>query len=228
MVKRKWSVPVVSEFYPADPRLLGLNINAGQAIRIRLRRPSSRAAFFPFEAILHTLLHELAHIERGPHDAAFYRLLDELVAEAERLPARGASGSPADVGAGRRLDGARAVPRRQAASAAARAAERRQQKQGIMGSGRLGGDAHGLAAVCSPAELAVAAAERRRKDDVWCPSGVAPSGSATLADGERKAGSEQYVTTDEGVVVLDSDDGDGAEAPSSTAQDASADVIVID
>lgn len=228
MVKRKWSVPVVSEFYPADPRLLGLNINAGQAIRIRLRRPSSRASFFPFEAILHTLLHELAHIERGPHDAAFYRLLDELVAEAERLPAPGASGSAADVGPGRRLDGARAVPRRQAASAAARAAERRQQKQSIMGSGRLGGDAHGLAAVCSPAELAVAAAERRRKDDIWCPSGVGPSGSARTGGEERQAGDEQFVTTGEGVVLLDGDDADAAEAPSSAARNASADVIVID
>ncbi|CAI5959526.1 unnamed protein product [Closterium sp. NIES-64] len=35
-------------------------------------------SFFPYEHVLGTMLHELTHIERGPHDAKFYKLLDEL------------------------------------------------------------------------------------------------------------------------------------------------------
>lgn len=41
-----------------------------------------------YESILGTMLHELAHIVRGPHDAVFYKLLDELKAECEELMAR--------------------------------------------------------------------------------------------------------------------------------------------
>jgi hypothetical protein len=32
----------------------------------------------PYEQVLDTMLHELAHISRGPHDAQFYKLWDEL------------------------------------------------------------------------------------------------------------------------------------------------------
>ena len=37
-----------------------------------------RALLLPFESLLGTMLHELAHMEVGPHNADFYRLLGEL------------------------------------------------------------------------------------------------------------------------------------------------------
>ena len=47
---------------------------------MRLRRPRDEASFYDYDFVLGTMLHELAHNIRGPHDAAFYKLLDELKA----------------------------------------------------------------------------------------------------------------------------------------------------
>lgn len=63
---------------PRNPSLLGLNIGAGQEIRIRLRKPGRESEFLPYEALVGTMLHELTHNEHGPHDAKFYKLLDEI------------------------------------------------------------------------------------------------------------------------------------------------------
>ena len=41
------------------------------------------SSFIDFESVLGTLLHELVHIAYGPHDAQFYKLLDELQNECE-------------------------------------------------------------------------------------------------------------------------------------------------
>lgn len=81
----KWSVMLVGEFYPRDQRLLGLNVNHGEHIKVRLRRPTNRDQFLPFEEIMCTLLHELVHNTIGPHNKAFYALYYELVRECELL-----------------------------------------------------------------------------------------------------------------------------------------------
>lgn len=65
-------------WFCSHPRLLGLNINKGREVRIRLRAFNNDLAFLPFEQVLDTMLHELCHIEIGPHNAEFYRLWDEL------------------------------------------------------------------------------------------------------------------------------------------------------
>jgi hypothetical protein len=93
MRKRQWRVPLLSEFMPRNPNLLGLNVNRGQEIKIRLRPHHSPNAFFPFDHILGTMLHELVHIVHGPHNANFYKLLEELTAECEELMAKGISGT---------------------------------------------------------------------------------------------------------------------------------------
>ena len=49
-----------------------------QRILIRLRHPGHEARFYDFNHTLGTMLHEMAHNVRGPHDAVFYKLLDEL------------------------------------------------------------------------------------------------------------------------------------------------------
>ena len=42
----------MTEFYPPDPRLLGLNVNRGQKVCIRLRHPHRQSEFLPYEHIL--------------------------------------------------------------------------------------------------------------------------------------------------------------------------------
>jgi hypothetical protein len=72
MKKRNYIVPLLSEMFPSNPCLLGLNINGGggrcREIKLRLRRHDSPLTFLPYESILGTMLHELSHNIRGPHD----------------------------------------------------------------------------------------------------------------------------------------------------------------
>jgi hypothetical protein len=71
-----------------------LNIDGGREVRIRLRHHGRDRDFYPYESVLGTLLHELTHNECGPHDAKFYKLLDEITKvilallqqSADRLP----------------------------------------------------------------------------------------------------------------------------------------------
>ncbi|CAD2216307.1 WLM domain/Protein of unknown function DUF45/Zn-finger in Ran binding protein and others, putative [Angomonas deanei] len=83
--RRKWRVGHLKEFYPRTDRLLGLNCNHGEEIRLLFRSRENSNVFLPFEQVLHTTLHELAHIRISRHNKAFYQLLDELVEECEKL-----------------------------------------------------------------------------------------------------------------------------------------------
>ncbi|GKA67995.1 DNA-dependent metalloprotease WSS1-like protein [Tanacetum coccineum] len=65
-------------FIPPNPALLGLIVNGGQEVKPRLRRQNNGWDFFPFEQILDIMLHELCHNQFGPHNADFYKLLDEI------------------------------------------------------------------------------------------------------------------------------------------------------
>lgn len=58
MRQRMWRVGTLSEFYPAEHNLLGLNVNRGQKILLRLRHPGDDRQFLPFESIVDTMLHE--------------------------------------------------------------------------------------------------------------------------------------------------------------------------
>ncbi|KCV67515.1 hypothetical protein H696_06034 [Fonticula alba] len=75
---RGWHVGLLKEFYPKNPQLLGMNVNYGQTILIRLRLPGRDSAFLDYEDILETMLHELAHNDIGKHDESFFALLEEL------------------------------------------------------------------------------------------------------------------------------------------------------
>ncbi len=67
----------------------GLNINGGggrtSEIKIRLRPHKSDSSFFPYEHLIGTMLHELVHNVQGPHNAVFYKLLDEITEVLVRL-----------------------------------------------------------------------------------------------------------------------------------------------
>ena len=82
------------EFLPKNPSLLGININGGAAIKVRLRPNNDPSRFLDYDDVLGagsrhivtshltsssgTLLHELAHIVRAPHDTLFYSTLKTL------------------------------------------------------------------------------------------------------------------------------------------------------
>ena len=83
MVKRSWRVAHLKEFCHRGYRLLGVNVNKGMEVKLRLREKRDSDQFLRFEAILDTLLHELVHNDIGRHDKSFYRLLDEIKLECE-------------------------------------------------------------------------------------------------------------------------------------------------
>ncbi|CAK7218038.1 hypothetical protein SCUCBS95973_003354 [Sporothrix curviconia] len=105
MRARRWKVRELAEFYPEQANLLGLNINRGQKILLRLRYPGGDASLFlPLEQIADTLLHELAHIVHGPHDVVFQALWDQLRDEHMALALKGFTGA-GFLSEGRRLGG---------------------------------------------------------------------------------------------------------------------------
>ncbi|KAJ2058946.1 hypothetical protein GGI17_004730 [Coemansia sp. S146] len=188
MSARKWRVQVLREFFPTNPNLLGLNVNRGQEIRIRLRPSHDSTQFLPYYDLLGTMLHELVHIVRGPHDAEFYRILDELKGEAEVLLAKGYTGD------GFFSDGNRVgvgvshnVPRHGLREQTVRAVEARRRKELLGGPPRtLGGAGHWIAlqAHNTPARMAAMAMERRLKDEKWCGESMAGAVSATQPDSD--------------------------------------------
>ena len=58
MRQRGWRVGVLTEFYPEERNLLGLNINKGERICLRLRYAGDDRQFMPVEQITDTMLHE--------------------------------------------------------------------------------------------------------------------------------------------------------------------------
>jgi len=74
MVKYQLSVGLLGELHPSlQPHLLGVNINAGQAIRLRLLTDDLKSVR-PFAMVRRVLSHELAHNRFGPHDVQFKEL----------------------------------------------------------------------------------------------------------------------------------------------------------
>lgn len=57
MRQRGWRVGTLAEFYP-ERNLLGININHGEKICLRLRYPSDDKQFLPLDQVLDTMLHE--------------------------------------------------------------------------------------------------------------------------------------------------------------------------
>ncbi|KAI8924325.1 WLM domain-containing protein [Entophlyctis helioformis] len=185
MKSRALQVGEVEEFFPANEGLLGLNVNRGRTIRLRLRPASAESSFLGFEDVLGTMLHELTHNIHGAHDAKFYKYMDGLWDEYEQLMASGFQPE------GARLGGKRIESEAVAKAAALASAERRRRINAIMlpaggrrlggssssgssgssGSGSAGGLSLGqLEGLLTPAQMAAMSAERRAKDQIWCGS----------------------------------------------------------
>ncbi|ATZ49863.1 Bcwss1 [Botrytis cinerea B05.10] len=124
MRARHWRVGTLTEFYPDQQNLLGLNVNRGQKICLRLRYPGDQNQFLPIEEVVDTMLHELCHNEIGPHNQEFHALWDQLRKEHEGLVNKGYTGE-GFLSEGKSLGGRR-VPRHEARRLARIAAEKRQ------------------------------------------------------------------------------------------------------
>jgi len=136
MRARSWRVRTLAEFYPAEQNLLGLNINRGQKICLRLRYAGDANQFLPIEQVVDTMLHELSHNVIGPHNAQFHALWDQLRDEYEGLVRKGYTGE-GFLSEGKRLGG-RKIPPDEARRMARAAAEKRRTL--TAGSGqKLGG-----------------------------------------------------------------------------------------
>ncbi|KAJ3139105.1 hypothetical protein HK100_011955 [Physocladia obscura] len=177
MVKHLWVLPLLREFVPDDPTLLGVNINKGQEIRLRLRHPGS-TCFFDFNFIMGTMLHELTHNIRSTHDAQFYKVMDDLANDFERMQVArwkiAGFGTPG-IKLGWSGGNLSATDSREVTF---KAAEQRAHKARIMipaGGRTLGGSSSGssfsiLEKSLPLREMAARAAERRQRDRVWCGS----------------------------------------------------------
>ncbi len=71
---RGWTVWTLREFHPKNESLLGMNVDCSE-VKLRLRYGDE---YLSYDEILGTALHELAHMEIGPHNKKFHKLVEEL------------------------------------------------------------------------------------------------------------------------------------------------------
>ncbi|SCU95908.1 LANO_0E11826g1_1 [Lachancea nothofagi CBS 11611] len=150
MRENKFKVGQLVEFYPKNKQLLGMNVNGGAKIMLRLRQPFDEDQFLAREQILGTMLHELTHNLHGPHNAIFYKKLDELMARQWVIEQRGLFDG--FIGRGRKLGvqpKAKIPPQR-------------------LGGNVLNGGSRLVPGRKSAKEMASEAAEKRAKDAQWC------------------------------------------------------------
>ncbi|KAL2436724.1 hypothetical protein ABEF95_013523 [Exophiala dermatitidis] len=189
MRQRNWRVGILTEFYPSEHNLLGLNVNQGEKICLRLRHAGDDTQFLPLENIVDTMLHELAHIVYGPHDQYFHALWDKLRDEHEALLRKGYTGE-AFLGTGHRLGGRR-VPMAEIKRQARAAAEKRRDLTRGRGQ-KLGG--RGILRGQDAREAIAAAVERRLRVERGC-ANVGDKGRRIAQEQEVEAKREKVTTT---------------------------------
>ncbi|KAJ5305998.1 hypothetical protein PENANT_c047G06867 [Penicillium antarcticum] len=167
MRQRAWRVGALCEFFPQQRNLLGLNVNHGQKICLRLRYPSDQKQFLPIEEVVDTMLHELCHNVIGPHNQQFHALWNQLRDEHEELIRKGYTGE-GFLSQGKRLGGTR-IPLDEARRQARAAAEQRR----VLGknSGKKLGGAPVLRGT-DLRKLRADAAQRRSEVTAGCASGT--------------------------------------------------------
>ncbi|CDK28481.1 unnamed protein product [Kuraishia capsulata CBS 1993] len=165
MREHGFKVGLLCEFNPRSPNLLGLNVNHGSKVCIRLRPANNLNTFMPMGELVGTMLHELTHNRFGPHDAAFYGFLDKLRTRFEEIQVRGALETTGYVGFNNVLGGSFR------SNASVNVNSARLKKLAIAGykseRRKLGGEPNGNSGK-SMRELIAEATERRLKDSKWC------------------------------------------------------------
>lgn len=166
MKSHGFKVTTLCEFFPKNANLLGINVNHGMKICLRLRPKYNNNEFLPLESVIGTMLHELTHNKFGPHDKAFYKFLDSITSELERLISQGFKGE-GYFGPGYKLGGSNNVSRAEMTRVAADQAERR--KVLYSGSGQRLGGSKSYANI-SVKDQVRRAWVRRQEDEKWCAS----------------------------------------------------------
>ncbi|GAA5897121.1 hypothetical protein JCM6882_001798 [Rhodosporidiobolus microsporus] len=217
MKKHGWYLPLLCEFFPENPNLLGVNVNGGERICIRLRPQHDPHSFLPLEeSLIGTMLHELTHNERGPHDDTFFKILDGLQDEYDALRASGYSGEGflgkgSRVGQGVSHD---TMDPKEAREKALKKLEERERVRRLLGKGgKLGGAAPDTKGK-RRGDILADAAERRLRATKSCGGDDAhqhPSGSRkedlpadVQADIDRAEKDSRRVVID--LTALDSDE----------------------
>lgn len=77
MYENGLKVSILAEFYPKQSNLLGLNLDRGYKIMLRLRQPFDDSQFLSRDEIMNTMIHELTHNKIGPHNDTFKELMNK-------------------------------------------------------------------------------------------------------------------------------------------------------
>lgn len=201
MHEKGFKVGTLCEMYPKNGNLLGLNVNKGQKILLRLRFASNPLLFLPLNDILGTMLHELTHNVYGAHDVQFYRFLDNLTLRFEQLQTQGTSYVCEEQALGSRVGSGMAAVRNKRLLALSKPKFRAEAR-------RLGGRNHNGETPIR--ELVLEAAERRLKDSKWCGKGgeesdmggeveiIEVGGEVTETDIEVRSETEEATEAEEG------------------------------
>ena len=179
--------------------ILGVNINQGQEISLRLRTDDLKG-FRKYDKIRLTLIHELAHMVHGDHDNAFKEFNSLLKREVGALDWRGGAGAKTAGGGGGGGGGVSptaptlGLGQPSAAAAAAAAAQK-------------GGKVGGMEVVEEDARTAAAAAALRRAAGAGVESFPIHVGAPTTSSNaaqltEEKAEEEGEVLPKKGDMVL--------------------------
>ncbi|KAG7664197.1 uncharacterized protein J8A68_002260 [[Candida] subhashii] len=181
--ENNFKVGTLCEMFPNDPNLLGLNVNRGQKILLRLRYHSNDRSFYPMSDIVGTFLHELTHNLYGAHDQKFYDFLDKLKKRFEEIQYGGGANM------NYRCEEERLGSKYDAFSNAATIRDKRLKELSkpkykaevrVLGSGSSLGPGKARPTNTGPIDpvqkqrqlrlLMLEAAERRQRDSKWCHS----------------------------------------------------------
>ncbi|CAL9735172.1 DNA-dependent metalloprotease Wss1p [Monosporozyma servazzii] len=106
MRENNLKVSILAEFYPKQKNLLGLNVNSGYKIMLRIRQPFDDSRFLSREEIMNTMIHELTHNRVGPHNDKFRKQMREWCGRQYVIETLGLTEN--FLGIGKRLGGSRA------------------------------------------------------------------------------------------------------------------------
>jgi hypothetical protein len=142
------------------------------SIHLRLRSAQDHSIVLSYEEVAGVMAHEMAHCVHGPHNAAFYKLMDEILDQHAVCMAKGIvadeQGFPIHSSQAYTLGGNSTHNAKSARMQAALRRRRQQQLWMPSGPQKLGGSSQ-FQDLLPPGQAAAQAAyERRLRDEVWC------------------------------------------------------------
>lgn len=78
MEQKSLKINQLQEFHPKQENLLGMNVNKGHKVLLRLRHKRDIYTLMDEESVMDTFLHELVHNTIGPHNDKFNKLWDDF------------------------------------------------------------------------------------------------------------------------------------------------------